>query len=74
MMKRLYYIRDNKAESNAPPFLAPNDAVAVRQFTGMQYPKEIPRDDFDLYYLGEFDSVGIMGSHMLNLGKADKDE
>lgn len=66
MTKKMYSIKDNKAEMYHVPFYANTHAEAERNVTTVvndektsigQYPK-----DFDLYFLGEFND---------NLGKFD---
>ena len=50
-----YSIRDNVAGRNAPPFAAPNDAVAMRTFGALKFPAESPITDFSLIRMGEYD-------------------
>jgi len=56
---KMYCLRDNKAEAFHPPFYKHTHGEAERDFTTLtkdeksmvnQYP-----DDFDLYYVGEYD-------------------
>lgn len=59
-MIRIYSIYDKKACVFNKPFTHHNDAIATREFQmAVQDPKIVQLslfpDDFDLYYLGEFD-------------------
>jgi len=72
-MKGLYLIRDKVAETNAPPFVAPNDLVAIRQFQNMKYPPEIPRGDFELRKIGDFDANSPIGE-IISVLEEKKDE
>lgn len=62
MRKRLYSVKDNKVGVFCSPFNHVNDAEAIRDLTTVvnlekgdsklsTYP-----EDFDLYYIGEFDT------------------
>lgn len=58
MKPQIYSIKDGKAGSFLPPFLAVNDALAVRQIREImsqqvQFSKYA--DDFSLYRLAAFD-------------------
>lgn len=61
---KLYCIYDRKAELMNPPFVQPNNAMALRQFQIMVNQASTPErtnvihdyhEDFCLMYLGEFD-------------------
>lgn len=61
---KLYCIYDRKAELMNPPFVQPNNAMALRQFQIMVNQASTPErtnvihdyhEDFVLMYLGEFD-------------------
>jgi len=54
-MTKLYAVRDNVMEKNAPPFAAPNDAAAIRVFKNLAFPKESPMVDFSLVCMGTYD-------------------
>lgn len=53
-MKNIYSIRDNLAGEFAPPFIANNDAVAIRIFA-ITLKGEPERQDFDLHGIGSMD-------------------
>lgn len=61
---KVYCIYDRKAELMNPPFVQPNNAMALRQFQIMVNQASTPErtnvihdyhEDFVLMYLGEFD-------------------
>lgn len=61
---KIYCIYDRKAELMNPPFVQPNNAMALRQFQIMVNQVSTPErtnvihdyhEDFVLMYLGEFD-------------------
>lgn len=52
---KIYAIKDELAGIFGAPFLAPNDAVAQRQFQE-QYKESYMKADLQLYALGEYDS------------------
>lgn len=58
-MKRLYALRDERAELWYPPFPASNDQDATRAFGGLlSQPETLPNQhpkDFALYFVGTFD-------------------
>lgn len=54
-MRRLYVVYDRVAEEAGSIGYAKNDAVALRQF-GAEMAKMPNSEDFDLYFIGEFDS------------------
>lgn len=61
MVKKIYSIRDAKGGVYNQPFQALNEQDAVRSFTRVAWDKNsminaFP-NDFDLYYLGEFDDT-----------------
>lgn len=58
MIKRMYAVRDSKAESWSFPFQSDNNATAIRDFSTLvkdgrtlvgQHP-----EDFDLFFVGSF--------------------
>jgi len=60
MIVRIYSIYDKKAAVFHKPFTNQNDVIASREFQmACQDPKVVQLsvfpDDFDLYYLGDFD-------------------
>ena len=51
---KLYSVKDQVAEKFGPVFMAVNDGVAVRQFTGLL--KQVDYvGEYDLYCVAEFD-------------------
>ncbi|AXL15210.1 nonstructural protein [Microviridae sp.] len=59
MNKNLYSIYDQKTRVFDQPFLAENDATAQRMFERIQQSVPLMKEhpsDFDLYYVGQFDS------------------
>lgn len=61
MVLKVYSIRDSKAEAYNPPFFKHSHGEAERDFATLandeksmvaQYP-----EDFDLYFLGEYDNI-----------------
>lgn len=60
MIQKMFSIRDGKAETFYPPFFKPSHGEAERDIrTATNDPKSVLSqypEDFDLYYLGEFDT------------------
>lgn len=54
MIFNLYNVMDKVAEEYAPPFVAKNDAVALRQFNQMI--KNLNVNDYDLNFIGKYDT------------------
>lgn len=50
----VYSIRDDIAETYAPPFIAENDGVAIRAF-GDGQSKQMHPEDYSLYLIGQYD-------------------
>lgn len=59
MKNKLYAIKDNKVGFLNAPFIAPNNAAAIRMFgdTTMNIDTLLNKhpEDYELYYLGEMD-------------------
>lgn len=59
MKLHLFSVRDAKAEAFIPPFVLPNEAMAVREFTGCvndrQHAFSRNAEDYSLYEVGTFD-------------------
>lgn len=65
MKLKLFAVRDAKAEAFIPPFVLPNEAMAVREFTGCANDPTHAfcrnSDDYSLYEVGEFDdATGVL--------------
>lgn len=55
---KLYSVNDSKAKRFGPLFEAVNDEVAARKFIQVMRSVEQPfREEYGLYYIGEFDFV-----------------
>lgn len=73
-VKKLYCVRDSKAEYYMAPFLAINDATAKRNITAaMQSDNDVSKfpEDHSLWYLGEYDDQtgkisGTPPTHLAN--------
>lgn len=61
MVQKMYSVRDSKAEFYERPFLQHTHAEAQRSFASIARDPQNPigknPEDFDLYYLGEYDNV-----------------
>ena len=59
MKNKLYAIKDNKVGFLNAPFIAPNNAAAIRMFgdttTNIDTLLNKHPEDYELYYLGEMD-------------------
>lgn len=63
MLYNIYSIFDKKAKIYSEPFLAQNEAVALRRFNYLMLNSQMIACDCELYYLGSFDnSTGIVNS------------
>ena len=66
MDKPLYALRDDKAKLFNPPFTAPNDQVATRQFGDVVTSREpnlitAHPGDFSLHFIGSFnETTGVL--------------
>lgn len=60
MIQKMFSIRDTKSETFHPPFFKPTHGEAERDMnTAVNESKSVINqypEDFDLYYLGEFDT------------------
>lgn len=60
MKTNLYSIYDRKANFYSAPFSEVNEVCAIRQFQS-QYAQHPYKDDFELYFVGEYDNeTGII--------------
>lgn len=61
MILKMYTVRDSKAEIFNPPFFQRSAGEALRAFSATANNKETTiyqnPEDYDLYYLGEYDDV-----------------
>lgn len=55
MIFNVYVVCDKLAEEAGPPFVAVNNAVALRQFKQMNIP-EVLKDEYSLHLIGYYDS------------------
>lgn len=66
MVRRYYCVKDIVADEFGDLIYAKNDAVASRLFANLvQSHKEINPDDLELYFIGTFDDVSGLFSHLL---------
>lgn len=54
MILQMYNVKDKISEEFAPPFVAKNDAVALRQFNHLI--NNLNPQDYSLYHIGQYDS------------------
>lgn len=54
MILQMYNVKDKVSEEFAPPFVAKNDAVALRQFNNLI--NNLNPQDYSLYHIGQYDS------------------
>lgn len=61
MILRAYSVLDLKAQAYAAPFFLHKDALAIRSFSDAvadpQHPMSRHAEDYQLYYIGEFDDA-----------------
>lgn len=58
MKMKLYCIRDNAANEFSTPYMAKNDATAMRIYRGhmANLPPNVPANEFSCVMVGEFDN------------------
>lgn len=56
MITRMYVVYDRVVKETGFPFDAKNDGVACRKFKNMIDQMKVNPDEFELYYIGDYDN------------------